>query len=54
LLKRTARAEGVHAMTDKPVLHGDDASTLEASGVLGLLHWLRRSPARSCASLHSL
>ena len=34
LLKRTALAEGVHAMAEKPVLHGDNGSTLKATTVL--------------------
>ena len=40
LLKRTALAEGVHAMAEKPVLHGDNGATLKATTVLTMLHWL--------------
>ncbi|MFN7184696.1 MAG: transposase, partial [Thermomonas haemolytica] len=40
LLKRTALAEGLHAMTTKPVLHGDNGATLKATTVLAMLHWL--------------
>lgn len=47
LLKRTALAEGVHAMTDKPVLHGDNGSTLKATTVLAMLHWLGVKPSYS-------
>lgn len=47
LLKRTALAEGVHAMSDKPVLHGDNGSTLKATTVLAMLHWLGIKPSYS-------
>lgn len=47
LLKRTALAEGVHALTDKPVLHGDNGSTLKATTVLAMLHWLGVKPSYS-------
>ena len=47
LLKRTALAEGVHAMPDKPVLHGDNGSTLKATTVLAMLHWLGVKPSYS-------
>ena len=47
LLKRTALAEGIHAMTDKPVLHGDNGSTLKATTVLAMLHWLGVKPSYS-------
>ena len=40
LLKRTALAEGIHAMLNKPVLHGDNGATLKATTVLAMLHWL--------------
>lgn len=40
LLKRTALAEGIHAMDDKPVLHGDNGATLKATTVLAMLNWL--------------
>lgn len=47
LLKRTALAEGLHAMTEKPVLHGDNGSTLKATTVLAMLHWLGVKPSYS-------
>ena len=47
LLKRTALSEGVHAMLEKPVLHGDNGSTLKATNVLALLHWLSIKPSYS-------
>ena len=34
LLRRTALAEGLHSMTQKPVLHGDNGSTLKATGFI--------------------
>jgi transposase InsO family protein len=47
LLKRSALAEGVHAMADKPVLHGDNGATLKATTVLTMLHWLGIKPSYS-------
>lgn len=47
LLKRTALAEEVHAMATKPVLHGDNGSTLKATTVLAMLHWLGVKPSYS-------
>lgn len=47
LLKRTALAEGVHAMAAKPVLHGDNGSTLKATTVLAMLNWLGVKPSYS-------
>ena len=47
LLKRTALAEGIHAMGDKPVLHGDNGSTLKATTVLAMLQWLGIKPSYS-------
>ncbi|MBD5804955.1 IS2 transposase TnpB [Azoarcus sp. Aa7] len=47
LVKRTALAEGVHAMPNKPVLHGDNGSTLKATTVLAMLHWLGVKPSYS-------
>lgn len=47
LVKRTALAEGVHAMHDKPVLHGDNGSTLKATTVLAMLHWPGVKPSYS-------
>ncbi len=40
LVRRTALAEGIAAMGSKPVLHGDNGSTLKATTVLAMLNWL--------------
>ena len=37
LVRRTALAEGIATMTAKPVLHGDNGSTLKATTVLAML-----------------
>ena len=47
LLRRTALAEGVAGMAEKPVLHGDNGSTLKATTVLAMLHWLGVKPSYS-------
>lgn len=47
LLKRTALAEGTHAMAAKPVLHGDNGATLKATTVLAMLNWLGVKPSYS-------
>ena len=47
LLRRTALAEGLHALADKPVLHGDNGATLKATTVLAMLHWLGLKPSYS-------
>lgn len=47
LVKRTALAEGIHAMLNKPVLHGDNGSTLKATTVLATLYWLGIKPSYS-------
>ena len=47
LVKRTALAEGIHAMAAKPVLHGDNGATLKATTVLAMLHWLGVKPSYS-------
>jgi putative transposase len=47
LAKRTALAEGIHALLTKPVLHGDNGSTLKATTVLAMLHWLGVKPSYS-------
>jgi len=47
LVRRTALAEGIHAATDKPVLHGDNGATLKATTVLAMLHWLGVKPSYS-------
>jgi putative transposase len=40
LLRRTALAEGLHSLPEKPVLHGDNGSTMKATTVLAMIHWL--------------
>ena len=47
LVRRTALAEGIAALADKPVLHGDNGSTLKATTVLAMLHWLGVKPSYS-------
>jgi putative transposase len=47
LAKRTALAEGLHAMPVKPVLHGDNGATFKATTVLAMLHWLGIKPSYS-------
>ena len=47
LLKRTARAEGLHARAIKPVLHGDNGAALKATTVLAMLRWLGIAPSYS-------
>ncbi|BAO82576.1 transposase and inactivated derivatives [Serpentinimonas maccroryi] len=47
LVKRTALAEGIHALDNKPVLHGDNGATLKATTVLAMLHWLGVKPSYS-------
>ena len=47
LVRRTALAEGIHATVDKPVLHGDNGSTLKATTVLAMLNWLGIEPSYS-------
>ena len=47
LVKRTALAEGIHALADKPVLHGDNGATLKATTVLAMLQWLGVKPSYS-------
>ena len=47
LVRRTALAEGIAALTDKPVLHGDNGSTLKATTVLSMLNWLGVKPSYS-------
>src|SRR6202161_829322 len=47
LAKRTALAEGVHAMAARPVLHGDNGATLKGTTVLAMLNWLRIEPSYS-------
>jgi len=47
LVKRTALAEGIHCLNTKPVLLGDNGSTLKATTVLAMLHWLGVKPSDS-------
>ena len=47
LVWRTALAEGIAAMDRKPVLHGDNGSTLKATTVLAMLNWLGVKPSYS-------
>jgi transposase InsO family protein len=47
LLRRTALAEGIAALASKPVLHGDNGSTLKATTVLAMLNWLGVKPSYS-------
>ena len=47
LARRTALAEGVHAMPVRPALHGDNGATLKATTVLAMLHWLGIKPSYS-------
>jgi hypothetical protein len=46
LAKRTALAE-VHAMSARPVLHGDNGASLKGITVLAMLHWLGIAPSHS-------
>lgn len=47
LVRRTALAESIAARDTKPVLHGDNGSTLKATTVLAMLHWLGVKPSYS-------
>ena len=47
LVRRTALAEGIATMQAKPVLHGDNGSTLKATTVLAMLQWLGIKPSYS-------
>lgn len=47
LVRRTALAEGIAHKKTKPVLHGDNGSTLKATTVLAMLHWLGVKPSYS-------
>ena len=44
LVRRTALAEGIATMPAKPVLHGDNGSTLKATTLLAMLYWLGVKP----------
>ncbi len=45
--RQASLAEGIAAMTTKPVLHGDNGSTLKATTVLAMLNWLGVEPSYS-------
>jgi transposase InsO family protein len=47
LVRRTGLAEGIAALATKPVLHGDNGSTLKATTVLAMLNWLGVEPSYS-------
>jgi transposase InsO family protein len=47
LVRRTALAESIAALDTKPVLHGDNGSTLKATTVLAMLDWLGVKPSYS-------
>jgi transposase InsO family protein len=47
LVRRTALAAGIATLADKPVLHGDNGSTLKATTVLAMLNWLGVKPSYS-------
>ena len=47
LVGRTALAEGIATLANKPVLHGDNGSTLKATTVLAMLNWLGVKPSYS-------
>ena len=47
LVRRTALAEQIATLTAKPVLHGDNGSTLKATTVLAMLNWLGIKPSYS-------
>jgi putative transposase len=47
LVRRTALAESIATMKSKPVLHGDNGSTLKATTVLAMLQWLGVKPSYS-------
>ncbi|MGH8028529.1 MAG: IS3 family transposase [Arenimonas sp.] len=47
LVRRTALAEGIASALARPVLHGDNGSTLKATTVLAMLQWLGVKPSYS-------
>ena len=47
VVRQAALAEGIAALTRKPVLHGDNGATLKATTVLAMLHWLGVKPSYS-------
>jgi hypothetical protein len=46
-VRRTALAESIATLDSKPVLHGDNGSTLKATTVLAMLNWLGVKPSYS-------
>jgi putative transposase len=47
VVRRTALAEKIALMDNKPKLHGDNGATLKAMTVLSMLHWLSIEPSYS-------
>lgn len=47
LVRRTALAQSIASADTKPVLHGDNGSTLKATTVLAMLQWLGIKPSYS-------
>jgi len=47
LVRRTALAEGIHARALRPVLHGDNGSSVKGTTVLAMLYWLGIAPSHS-------
>jgi transposase InsO family protein len=47
LVRRTALAEGIHAHAQRPVLHGDNGSSVKGTTVLAMLYWLGIAPSHS-------
>src|SRR4051794_22335376 len=47
LARRTALAEGIHARTCRPVLHGDNGPSMKGTTVLAMLYWLGIAPSHS-------
>lgn len=47
LVRRTALSEEIHSEEIKPVLHGDNGSTVKATTVLAMLQWLGIKPSYS-------
>ncbi len=47
VVRRMALAVGITTLDSKPLLHGDNGSTLKATTVLAILHWLGVKPSYS-------
>ena len=47
LVRRTALAEGIAALDTKPVLHGDNGSTLKATSVLAIIALANSAPVQA-------